>query len=82
MSILERTTVDYALAVLDSSYSDIWSTKVGPQRESQFAYYNGQKRMLEMLITDIFKKATTIDVSYEGRHFIKEGVEEALPVAN
>ena len=82
MSILERTTVDYALAVLDSSYSDIWSTKVGPQRESQFAYYNGQKRMLEMLVTDIFKKQTTIEVSLEGRHYIKDEAEEALPVAN
>ena len=82
MSILERTTVDYALAVLDSSYYDIWNTKVGPQRESQFAYYNGQKRMLDMLITDIFKRQTTIDVTIEGRHYVKEGAEEALPVAN
>lgn len=67
---VQSSTIDVILKLLDKSYGDIWLTKEGPNRDSQIAYYNGQKTTFEMLITDIYKNDLSIRTDLNGKHYI------------
>lgn len=76
MSEFEPKTVENALMFLDMSYQDIWTKRIGPQRESQMSYYTGQKMMLELLLSDVYKKDISIKASLEGKHYVENQEEK------
>ena len=82
---IEQQTVVFALALLNEHYSQIWTKRVGKQRETQSAYYNGMKLMLEIMLSNIYKFDIHIDVDGEGKHSIREDIfkgEEVQSVRN
>lgn len=76
MSEIVPKTVENALMFLDMSYQDIWTKRVGVQRESQMSYYTGQKMMLELVLSDVYKKDIAIKVTLEGKHYVENNEEK------
>ena len=76
MSEIVPKTVENALMFLDMSYQDIWTKRVGVQRESQMSYYTGQKMMLELVLSDVYKKDVAIKVTLEGKHYVENNEEK------
>ena len=67
---LEGTTISIALQTLDIQYDRIWSTRVGPKRDSQMNYYTGMKQMMEILLSNAFRTELMVSCNEEGKHFI------------
>lgn len=64
------STIDIALKTLDAQYNKIWSTRIGKQRDSQMAYYNGMKQMIDILVSNAFKNDTKVDCDMSGTHYL------------
>lgn len=69
---IESNTIRFILFLLSDNYEQIWTKRVGNQRENQVAYYNGMKIAVEMMLSNVYKTEIHIDVDGEGKHTIRE----------
>ena len=74
--VIDDKAIDYVLKLLSDHYRLIWKRRTGLQRDSEIAYYNGMKRMLEMILSSRENKnKLVIDITGDGEHSLVETEE-------
>ena len=68
---MDNTTLAYALHVLDAQKRNVKKFSSAAQRDRQQAYYDGMRRMLEIILTDGYTNDSVFLTCQGGQHLVK-----------